>query len=219
MPREPIAQAAVLSTPAGTFGDLATAAFIVAAATGVAVAVPYDSHDAYGSIAALLLANPAAAFFRNLHYWSSQFCLVLTLIHVWDHLRARTEAHVGRGVWLRLTLALPLVAFLMLSGFLLRGDAEGRQALRILAEATGQIPAVGTLLATFLFGTGERLNLVYVQHAATATIIVWLFVIEHARRVWPRGPAFILVTLVSAALSLVVSPGLHDGLDPVVKGP
>ena len=203
----------------GTFGDLATAAFIVAAASGVAVAIPYQPGDAYGSIATMLLANPAAAFFRNLHYWSGQACLLATLLHVWDHLRARTEGRVGRGVWLRLTLTMPLVVFLMLSGFMLRGDAEGRQALRIVVEATAQVPLVGSLLSAFLLGIGDRLDVLYIQHAATATIIVWLFIIEHARRVWSRVPALLAVLVATGALSMVVSPGLHNGFDPIVKGP
>ena len=41
--RERVPAAAVVSTPVGTFGDLATAAFVVAAASGVAVAVPSTS--------------------------------------------------------------------------------------------------------------------------------------------------------------------------------
>jgi quinol-cytochrome oxidoreductase complex cytochrome b subunit len=217
--RDPVPAAAVYATPVGTFGDIATAAFIVAAASGVAVAIPYQPGDAYGSIATMLLANPAAAFFRNLHYWSGQVCLLATLLHVWDHLRARTEGRVSRGVWLRLTLTLPLVAFLMLSGFMLRGDAEGRQALRIVADATSQVPLVGWMFSALLLGIGDRLDLLYVQHAATATIIVWLFIIEHARRVWSRVPALLAVLAGTGALSLVVSPGLHNGFDPVVKGP
>ena len=28
----------------------------------------------------MLLVNPAAAFFRNLHYWSGQACLLATLL-------------------------------------------------------------------------------------------------------------------------------------------
>jgi len=209
----------ILSTPVGTFGDLAAAAFIVAAASGVAVAVPYRPGDAYGSIAAMLLANPSAVFFRNLHYWSGQVCLIATLLHVWDHLRARTETRVGRGVWFRLTLTLPLVVFLMLSGFMLRGDAEGRQALRIVAEATSQVPLVGWMVAALLLGIGDRLDLLYIQHAATATIVVWLFIIEHARRVWPRVSALLAVLLATGAIATVVSPGLHNGFDPIVKGP
>ena len=211
--------ARIVASRWGTLGDLATAAFVVAAASGAVVAVPYDPANAYGSIAAILLANPAASFFRNAHYWSGQICLVLTLLHVWDHLRVRTEGRVGIGAWLRLTVSVPLLGFIMLSGFMLRGDPEGRQALRILTEAIAQVPAAGPLLTTLIFGAAERLDLVYLQHAATATIVVWLFVIEHARRVWPRIPAFLAVTVVTAGLSLVLTPGLHDGLDPVVKGP
>jgi quinol-cytochrome oxidoreductase complex cytochrome b subunit len=217
--RDRASAAGIFSTPVGTFGDLATAAFIVAAASGVAVAVPYQPGDAYGSIATMLLVNPAAAFFRNLHYWSGQACLLTTLLHVWDHLRARTEDRVSGGVWLRLTLTIPLVVFLMLSGFMLRGDTEGRQALRIVVEATAQLPLLGSLLSALLLGIGDRLDVLYIQHAATATIIVWLFIIEHARRVWSRVPALLAVLVATGTLSMVVSPGLHNGFDPIVKGP
>ncbi len=214
--REP---SAILTFRWGSFGDFAVAAFVIAAVTGVLVAVPYDVKDSYGSIAAVMLANPAAAFFRNAHYWAGQLCLVLTLLHLWDHLRARTEHRVGKGMWLRLTLTLPVLVFIMLSGFMLRGDPEGRQALRILAGATSQVPIIGPLAATMVFGAGEHLDLIYVQHAATATIVAWLFIIEHSRRVWPRREAFVAITLLTSGLSLFLSPGLHDGLDPIVKGP
>lgn len=213
-PRPPI-----LTSSWGSLGDLATAAFVLAALSGVAVAVPYDSADGFGSIATMLLANPAASFLRNLHYWSSQLCLALTVLHMLDHLRARTEQRVTRGVWFRLSLALPILVFIMLSGFLLRGDADARQALRIIADAIAQVPLVGPSIATFAFGVGGRLDVIYVQHAATATMVVWLFIIEHARRVWPRLSAFLAITLLSIPLALVVSPGLHNGLEPIIKGP
>lgn len=210
---------ALVTTPLGTFGELATAAFALAALSGVALAIPYDVQDAPGSIAAMLLANPAAVFFRSLHYWTGQACFVLSLLHVWDHLRKRTEQRVTAGVWLRLVVTLPILAFLMLSGFVLRGDAEGRQALRIVAEATGQLPALGPLLATLLFGAAERLDIVYLQHAATATILVWLFIVEHGRRMWPRVESVVAVLAATASISLFVSPGLHDGQSPIAKGP
>jgi hypothetical protein len=209
----------LLTTPVGTPGDLAVAAFVIAAASGVVVAVPYEPADAYGSLAALLLSNASGSYFRNLHYWSGQACFVLTLLHTWDHLRVRGERRVRPGVWARLALAVPVVAFLMLSGFLLRGDADARQALLILTEATHQIPLAGPLLATLVFGAAERIDLVYIQHAATSTVFVWLVIVEHARRVWPRTAAFLAVLAGTGGLALVASPGLHDGLDPIVKGP
>lgn len=209
----------LLATRWGTLGDLATAAFIVAALSGVAVAIPFDPSEAYGSLAALLLANAPGVFFRNLHYWSGQLCLVLTLLHLWDHLRLGTETGVRPGIWFRLTLTLPILVFLMLSGFLLRGDADAQQALRIVTEILERVPWIGSLSVTFLFGGEGRLDVVYVQHVATATILVWLFIIEHARRLWPKRQAFLAAGLAASALSLFLTPGLHDGLDPVVKGP
>jgi len=209
----------IISSRVGTVGDLATASYLLAALSGVALAVPYESSDAYGSIATLLLVNPAGVLFRNLHFWAGQACFVLTLLHAWDHLRVSSEQHVRFGAWARLVITVALVTFIMLSGFLLRGDVDAQQALRILTEATTQIPLVGPGLATLVFGAGGTLGIVYVQHAATATIAVWLFTIEHSRRVWPRPVSFVTVLLVVTAVSLLVSPGLHDGLDPVVKGP
>lgn len=223
MPRpgdgSPVSKPSWLLTPWGSLGDLATAAFLLAAASGVAVAVPYDPAHAYGSLATLLLADAPGTFFRNLHYWSGQLCLVLTILHLWDHLRIGTEGRTRRGVWFRLSLTLPVLAFLMLSGFLLRGDADAQQALRIASQLLGDLPWAGPGLVTLIFGRGGRLDLVYVQHAATATVLVWLFVVEHARQLWPKAQAFLAVGLLAGGLSLVLSPGLHDGLDPVVKGP
>lgn len=213
------ASTSILTSRVGTLGDTATASFVIAAASGVVLAVPYNPADGYGSIATLLLVNPAGVLFRNIHYWSGQLCFLLTLLHVWDHLRATTEQRVGRAVWLRLALTLPLTAFIMLSGFLLRGDADAQQALRILTEATAQIPLAGPGLATLIFGAAGHLDIVYVQHAATATIAVWLFVIEHSRRMWPRPAAFLFTLAVTSVVSLILSPGLHDGLEPIVKGP
>lgn len=216
-PRSPAVP--IVRTRWGTLGELATASFALAAVSGAALAVPYDAADGRGSIAALVLANAPAAFFRNLHYWSGQACLLATLAHAWDRLRAGTERRPGRGVWLRTVLSLPLLAFILLTGFLLRGDADAAQALRLVTETVSRLPLAGGELATLLFGAKGRLDVVYIQHAAVATVVAAAFIVEHSRRVWPRGTPLVAATLGAGAISLFVSPGLHDGLDPVVKGP
>ena len=91
-----------------TLGDLAIASYLLAALSGVALAVPFDAADAYGSLATLVLVNPAGVLFRNLHFWSGQAAFVLTLLHAWDHLRIGTERRVRLGVWARLVIALAL---------------------------------------------------------------------------------------------------------------
>ena len=203
-----------------TWGDAAFASLAIAALTGIALAMPYDVRAPYDSLASLLLTNPAGSFFRSLHYWSSQAFVLLTLVHAWDHLRRSTERHVPSGVWLRVSLSIPLGLFLVLSGFLLRGDAEATQAGRIVSTAAGYLPLVGPLLTAALFGAGPgSLQLVYVHHVATATLFTWLIVAEHARAVWPRRVTLVVTTLPLVALAAFVTPSLHDGLALLVKGP
>ena len=203
-----------------SFGDAALAAFVLCAISGALLVPGFDAADGARSIAEWLLANPGATFLRNLHYWTAQAFLVLTLLHGWDHLRRGTEARLTRGVWLRLVASLPVLAFLMLSGFLLRADADAQQARRIFEEVVRLVPLAGPLLATFLFGTDEAsLQVVYLHHAATATLIVWLVIVDHARRRWGTPRAWLLAAVGAGVLALLVSPGLHDGRDPVVKGP
>lgn len=200
-------------------GDVAGAAFVLCAISGMLLAGAFDPRDGARSIAEWLLGNPAAVFLRNVHYWTAQLFLVFTVLHIWDHFHAATEQRVKSGVWLRLVLSIPVIAFLMLSGFLLRGDADARQAQLIFTEAVNMIPFAGPSLATLLVGAGDQLMVVYMQHAASATIIVWLVIIEHARQLWPKSGAFTVVSLVTGAVALVLSPGLHDGLDALLKGP
>jgi hypothetical protein len=205
--------------PRSSWGELAFAALLVAVLSGIALALPYDVQKPYDSLAWLLLTNPGAAFFRNVHYWAAQLFLLLTLAHTWDHLARSTETRVPRAVWRRVTLSLPLAAFLMLSGFMLKGDPEAQQALRIVVTMTARLPLVGPLIAAALFGTGSSRQILYVHHIATATIFTWLFVAEHARAVWPRLVSTLEVFVPVAVVGLLVSPALHDGLDPIVKGP
>jgi hypothetical protein len=203
-----------------SFGDAALACFALCALSGVLLLPAFDAGDGVRSIGQWLLANPGAAVLRNLHYWTAQAFLVLTVLHAWDHLRRGRELRLARGVWLRLVASLPVLAFLMLSGFLLRGDADAQQARRILQEMLDLMPLAGPALAQFLLGSDSgSLQIAFLQHAATATAIVWLVVVEHARRIWGGPRAWVLAVAGCGTLALLVSPGLHDGQDPGLKGP
>jgi quinol-cytochrome oxidoreductase complex cytochrome b subunit len=200
-------------------GMLAFAAFVVCALTGIMLVPAYLPGAAMDSLALLLLKNPAGVFARSLHYWSAQAFLVLTLAHLIDHLLRRSEATVSFGVWLRLCLTVPVTIGAMLSGFLLRGDAPAVQALQILRSLLGFLPLVGTTLSRLLTGSGSDLTVVYLQHACTATLIIWLVTIEHARRILPGAQAIFWTLPPVAALSLFLVPGLVSRGASIEKGP
>jgi hypothetical protein len=203
-----------------TFGGFAFASLLVAALSGVALALPFDVRKPYDSIAVVLLTNPGARFYRSVHYVAAQLFLLLTIVHAWDHFRRGTERRVAPAMWARVTLLGPVAVFLMLSGFVLKGDAEGMQAFRILTTVVHQVPLIGPTLSLLLFGADPgALQVLYVHHVATATICVWLFTAEHARGAWPKLVPVGVVAFVSAALAFFVSPALHDGFDLLLRGP
>ena len=87
-------------------------ALLTAVVSGIALAVVYDPTAPLTSVALMRLANPAAALVRNLHYWSTQALLVLTTVHVWQHVARATDRRMRAGPWLRATLLVPLLALL-----------------------------------------------------------------------------------------------------------
>lgn len=200
-------------------GMLALAAFVICAATGIMLVPAYIPGLPLDSLALVLLKNPAGIFARSLHYWSAQAFLALALAHVVDHLLRRSESKVRFGVWLRLSVAIPVVVGVMLSGFLLRADAAAVQALQILRTLLGFVPLMGAALPRLLTGSGTDLTTVYLHHACTATLILWLVTIEHSRRIMPtmRAAGWTLPPVL--LLSLLLVPGLEWGEAAVEKGP
>ena len=205
-----------LGTP---FGTIAFSSFIIAAISGVLIALPYDVANPYDSLSLILLTNPAGVFFRNLHYWSAQLFLILTLLHIFDHLRRSTEVEVNKGVWIRLTISLLVTFYVMLSGFILKGDADGLQAFRILSSLIKQIPLIGNALSFTLLGREDDLQILYVNHIATATIYLWVIIVEHAKLFWVKTSTFVSSLFGIIFFSFLFMPSLHDGRNPIIKGP
>ena len=201
------------------FGNIATATFIIAVLSGVFLALPYDVKNPYESISLLLLTNPSAVFFRNVHYWSAQLFLIFTVLHIIDHLRRKSEYKLKDGVWFRLTLSLFFSFYVMISGFILKADADSQQALRIFESLLSEIPFIGKSISLTLLGSEGDLQIIYVNHIATATIILSIIIVEHSKIIWPKLSVFIYSLLASILFGYIFSPMLHDGLHPVVKGP
>lgn len=201
------------------FGNIATASFIIAVVSGIFLALPYDVKNPYESISSILLLSPAGVFFRNVHYWSAQIFLVFTILHIIDHLKRKTEYKVKDGVWFRLTVSILITFFVMLSGFILKGDADSQQAFNIFSSLLKEIPFIGNSIALTLLGSEGDYQIIYVNHIATATIILSIIIIEHSKIVWPKISVFVYSFISSAVLGYIFSPMLHDGLNQIVKGP
>lgn len=202
-----------------TYGTLALAMFWIVLASGILLAVPFDMKAPYLSISGFVVSNPWAAFIRNLHFWSSQFFLIFSLIHLYDHFHYKESIRLSNGVAWRLSLGVLIIFLAMLTGFLLKGDADSIQARQILATLAQRIPVIGKMLAFSLLGDPGSFQLIYVHHIATFTILISIVMVEHSRKFWPSAREFLLSSLSLVLLSYFFSAPLHDNLNPTVKGP
>ncbi|OFY49130.1 MAG: hypothetical protein A2W85_16930 [Bacteroidetes bacterium GWF2_41_31] len=202
-----------------TFGQLSLALLIICVVSGIFLVVPYNVNDAYGSISFLMLTNPAASLFRNIHYWSAQFFLLFTVIHLYDHFTRKKAIKLNMALWFRLTLGVLIIFLAMITGFILKGDADAGQAQRIFSGLVTRIPLIGEMIRQTFLGDGESLQFIYVHHIATFTIFIIIVVMEHAPTIWPRLRDFVITMTSILILSVLLMAPLHDGLSMVVKGP
>ncbi len=202
-----------------TYGQISLALFMYVLLTGILLAVPFDVNKPYASISTLVVTNPWASFIRNLHYWSAQFFLIFSLLHMYDHYRKQRETGLKPGMGFRLSLGILIIFMAMLTGFLLKGDADSLQARQILESLTAGIPLFGKLLSATLLGKEGSFQLIYVHHIATFTIFLAVIIVEHSRKFWPKPGDFVVSFLGLVLVSWLFSAPLHGNLNPTVKGP
>lgn len=203
-----------------TWGWVAASALILCAVSGVLLAVPYDIINPYLSVSRLVTANQAASYARNVHYWSAQLFLMLTIVHLFDHLLNKGEKGIRKkGVWFRLSFSLLFVFYVMISGFILKADGDSLQAQRILDSLLRSVPWAGSMLADTFVGTSGSLQLLYIQHAATASIIIFIVVLEHVRSLNVKLKTFILTFIIIGLVSLFFRAPLSELNNDLMKGP
>jgi len=202
-----------------TYGALAIANLLICAISGVFLAIPYDVSRPFESLSLMMIFNPGGAFFRNAHYWSAQFFLVFTLLHTWDFLKDEKSKKIKNGLWFRLILSLLFVFYVMISGFILKADTDSLQARRIIDALISGIPFAGNLLSYSLLGPEGTFQLIYVHHIATATIFLFIIILEHAKTIWTKIGTFLWTVTFVAIISFFFAAPLNTNPNPVLKGP
>ncbi|HEX9592612.1 MAG TPA: hypothetical protein VGB12_04590 [bacterium] len=194
-------------------GSLALGCLPVVLVSGGLLAIHFDPATPLASVEAIEEVVPFGFVVRGLHYFAGHLFLVLAVAHAAARLWARDYRRVSPAAWGGAVLALPLVVWVMLSGFLLRGDPEAVAATEVTRHLLGLLPDGGHTRSCLLGTTPAAL---YAQHAATATVLLLLLVLAHARVGWPAAAAVALPTTAALCLAAVASaPIVPQGTDPV----
>lgn len=200
--------------------DAALAALLLALLSGVALSFGFDVTDADRSISRWLIFEPAARLARNLHYGSAHAFLLLALACAFTGRRAPNDAEGGRRGALALALLLAgLLAAQLWGGFMLRGDGDARELWRQLVLLLRAQPMLGGWAESLPRVAEPATQRLYYAHVAGGLVLAlagWRLL------AWQRRPSLLAYALTVASIALAalwLTPGLHDGADPIVRGP
>ncbi|HHD63354.1 MAG TPA: DUF4405 domain-containing protein, partial [Desulfobulbaceae bacterium] len=121
------------------WGGQTLVSLYISVLSGIVLALQYNPAEPFYSTATLELVVPYGAFWRALHYYSSQAFFLLLLCHL-AVIIYQTDTSFHRIPWIRLTASVPVAILLLFTGYVLRGDATGEAAGAIAEHIALSIP-------------------------------------------------------------------------------
>ena len=205
-----------------TAGWIASSSLLICTISGILLAIPYSiSHGHISRFPKCCSTIPAevAGTQPALLECTVVFHL-FSILHVYDHFSKSTETNVrNRRTWLMMCLALIFMGYEMISGFILKGDAAGIQARRILSSLLESVPFFGKLISSAFTGVGENSQVIYIQHVATGTILLFIAVYDHVKTIWAKQKSWIIVFLMILLVSLLFRAPQGQADSAQIKGP
>lgn len=202
------------------WGAKSLVALYLSVLSGLVLSWQYDSAAPYYSTGTLEKVIPFGAFWRSLHFFSSQFFFLLFLLHIIAVLAGRysckadmvalpgqlSPAITGRRggeQWLKLVLSLPVAILLLFTGYILRADATGDSAGIIAENIIVSIPVIGELVNSALFNISRTgVKVVYANHLIGLGVLWGYLVWEHLRkyRVSWQNNGLVVISLLVVSL-------------------
>ena len=164
--------------------------------------------------------QPALAFFRNLHNWSSEIFILLSLLHAARTVSTRTFLGKRKLIWLLGALGLIVGWVAFLSGTFMRGDQEALEGFEHMMYSFTLVP-LGRAVADFFSGEYTLMKLTALHIVATIFIMAVTLVLHILMRKvhvlvttrWQKAVAY----SVALTLFLVVQSFVMEA--PFIVGP
>ncbi|OGP67404.1 MAG: hypothetical protein A2W27_05220 [Deltaproteobacteria bacterium RBG_16_44_11] len=158
-------------------GGITLFLFILQFITGMVLAFYYIPHVdfAYESIIDIVTKINMGWFFRALHHWGAQLCIVFVFIHLFGTLLVKSYRKPREFIWVTGFILLVISIFFGLSGYLMLWDERAFAAVRVATGGAGNLPVIGSFIKIFLRGgtdvTGDTLTRFYAFHIAILPIL------------------------------------------------
>jgi ubiquinol-cytochrome c reductase cytochrome b subunit len=203
---------------------LGLSALILCLASGIVLVFYYrPMGDVFRNVEEITTLVPYGWFFRQLHYGAGQVFVILMLLHTLDHFVRKRYRKYAPRVWISLVVSLALCFYTLFTGFILKGDQEGRFAGHIFMNILETLPVAGGAIAGLFIVPGESFFfLPYLYHCFFLPLLIIYLMRGHIRE-WLPDQRFLLSGGIGLFLyALFVKPGMDippEASAAVVKGP
>jgi len=163
------------------WGEYSLLALYISVISGVLVALQYDSATPFYSVSTMDLLVPFGAYFRSLHFYSSQLFFLFSICHL-IAIFEETE-NFSRKKWVLLAFSIPVALLVLFTGYVLRADSTGYSAGMIAESILLDIPLLGENLNDLLFSiTDNGMKRVYVNHIISFVLLWGWMVWSHVKK-------------------------------------
>lgn len=177
--------------------------------SGIVIGLQYNPTEPFYSVTAIDLLVPYGAFFRSVHFYSSQAFFLFGVIHflcVYKETISYTKTS-----WLLLMSSFPAIILLLFTGYVLRADNTGFSAGMIAESIVLTIPFFGHELNHLLFAiTDYGMQRVYLHHVISLDILFLFLAWDHLRRyrvrVYDHIPLICLTLLFCVTIAAPLEP-------------
>jgi ubiquinol-cytochrome c reductase cytochrome b subunit len=203
---------------------LGLASLFICLGSGIVLTFYYrPSGNVFQNVEEITSLVPYGRFFRQAHYSSGQFFVLLMLLHTADHFLKRRYRQYSPKEWIRLVLSLALCFFTLFTGFVLKGDKEGIFAGQILIHILQTLPWAGEALSRIIVEPGAHFFFLPFLYHCLFLLTAILFLLRRHIREWLPDEKYLTITAIGIfAYALLIPPFLDIPPEaPVerVKGP
>jgi ubiquinol-cytochrome c reductase cytochrome b subunit len=171
--------------------------------SGIVVALQYSPATPFYSTSSMDLLVPFGAFFRSLHFFSSQLFFALLVFHLLAIIIEKNGRQIPAAKWIKLVSSLIVTLLLLFTGYVLRADTTGEFAGIIAENIINSIPVFGSLLNSALFSIEiSGVMKVYANHLISLGVLWGILSWEHIRRFrvnWKSHPVLVVSMLIFSA--------------------
>ena len=194
---------------------LTQALFIISMISGIIIVFAYYPSNAYDSIQKINYIIPFGAFFRELHYFSSEAFAIILIIHIVVELYKK-NIKISLSSWNYAIIATTVIFILLFTGFVLKADQSANAAAQVAFSLISETPFLDNFLPLFK-DTQVFYWKFFIWHIIFLPLLLTYAIHKHVKKITVDIKYFTIAVAVTLLLASIISMPIDITLELKVE--